>query len=157
MLRILSLGNRLKRDDAVAIKAAEYLSKNLEQKGIEVIIGDINYDYCFNILSEEDHLIILTAVYSRKVPGTIEICKISDVLDCYSKNICNSKKPYNTNIFELMNNYGLSYTGYIIKIYVADISFALGLSNDLKIKFEDICNKIESLITDINNSINVNK
>lgn len=151
MLRVLAFGNIHKKDDAIAIAVAENLKNKLAEKSIDVLICDINYEYCFESVNEDDYLIILVAAHSDKNPGSLQLCKISDAVKYYKKN--NTANPFNLNIFNLMNMYHLSYSGYIISINVKDVSFGVGLSNELENDFIKICKKIELLITNIQNNI----
>lgn len=151
MLRVVALGNRYKRDDAIAIEIAENLKFKLGEKDIDVLICNIDYEFCFESINEDDYLIILLAAHSDKNPGSLQLCKISEAVQLYKKN--NSANPFSLNVFNLMNLFQLSYSGYIISINVHDISFKSGLSNELENNFAQICRKIELLIMNIQNNI----
>lgn len=151
MLRVLAFGNKYRRDDAVAIEITENLKNNLKKRGIDILICNIDYEYCFESVNEDDYLIILLAAHSKKNPGSLQLCKISDAVEYYKKN--NPANPFCSNIFTLMNLFHLSYSGYIISINVKDVNFGVGLSKELENDFMKICKKIEFLITNIQNNI----
>jgi len=151
MLRVVALGNRYKRDDAIAIEVAENLKNKLQEQSIGVLICNTDFEFCFESINEDDYLIILLAAHSEKNPGSMQLCKISDAVQFYKKN--NSANPFSYNVFNFMNLFHLSYSGYIISINVQDVSFKSGLSNELENNFAQICRKIELLIINIQNNI----
>lgn len=151
MLRVVALGNRYKKDDAIAIEVAENLKNKLIEKDIDVLICNTDYEFCFESINEDDYLIILLAAHSDKNTGSLQLCKISDAVQFYKKSI--PANPFNLNIFNLMNLFHLSYAGYIISVNVKDVSFGSGLSKELENDFIQICRKIELLIKNIQNNI----
>lgn len=151
MLRVVAFGNRYKRDDAVAIEVAESLKNKLREKGIDLLICNTDYEFCFESVNEDDYLIILHASHSGKKPGSLQLYKISEVVEYYKTN--NPVNPFNLNLFNLMNMFHISYSGYIISVNVKDVSFGIGLSNELEHDFIKLCNKIELLIINIQNNI----
>lgn len=50
-------------DDGIAIYVTEMLRKELESRGIEVIIGETDSQYCISKIEEGDFLLILDASY----------------------------------------------------------------------------------------------
>lgn len=143
MLRIIAIGNRYKKDDAIAIAVAEELKRNLFDSDIDIIIGETNYAYCFEFLAEDDLIVILTPIYSNKAPGTISLCTIQAAITAYSS------ATYLTNIFYLMKEYQLSYTGYMLGIHVSNISLGIGISKDLSENFTEIYKNIQAMIFNI--------
>jgi hydrogenase maturation protease len=143
MIRVLAIGNRQKQDDAIAILIAEQLKDNFSNSDIDIIIGEVNYEYCFELLKEEDLIIILTAIHSHKFPGTISLCALDKAINDYSSTICL------TNIFDLMKQYQLTYTGYMLGIHISDINFNTEISHCLLENFKEIYKNIQAIIINI--------
>jgi hydrogenase maturation protease len=143
MLRVLAIGNRQKQDDAIAILIGEQLEKNFLKKEIDIIIGEVSYEYCFELLKEDDLVVILTAIHSNKMPGTISLCALDKAVNSYSSAVDLS------NIFHLMKQYQLFYNGYMLGIHVSNINWGIGLSDNLLENFKEIYKNIQAIIFNI--------
>jgi hydrogenase maturation protease len=47
MIKVIGIGNRLMMDDGITIAILENLKNNLDSMGIEVIIRETDFQFCF--------------------------------------------------------------------------------------------------------------
>ena len=145
MIKAIGIGNRLMMDDGIAIAVLENLKNNLESMGIEVIIGESDFQFCFHQLKEDDFVIILDAAYSGTVVGNIHTYKLQEAIASYGE----TNSQHDMSVFDLMRLYSKPLKGYLIGIEIAEAEFGYELSETLKGKFNDICLEIERIICEI--------
>jgi len=145
MIKAIGIGNRIMMDDGIAIAVLESIKINLESIGIEVIIGETDFQFCFHQLMEDDFVIILDAAYSGAVAGSIHIYKLEETAVAYGE----TSSQHDMNIFDLMRLYSKPLKGYLIGIEITEIGFGCELSDTLKKKFNDICLEVERNICEI--------
>lgn len=145
MIKAIGIGNTFMMDDGIAIAVLENLKNNLESKGIEVIIGETDFQFCFHQLQEDDFVIILDAKYSGRVVGSIHSCKLQEAITAYGE----TNSQHDMSVFDLVRIYSKSLKGYLIGIEIAEAEFGCELSEALKVKFNDICVEVERIICEI--------
>lgn len=135
--KVIAIGNILMKDDGIGIRVAEGIRERLEKCGIEVIIGETDFDYCASKIDEGDFLYIIDAAYSGKMPGEITVLPIED----YRCEV----NPYTQHGFSILNLLFLYYKeirGYVIGIEINEIGYDLNLSDELKIRLDVISEKV---------------
>lgn len=147
MIKIIGIGNRLMMDDGIAILVLENIRNRLESMGIEVIIGETDFQFCFHLLKENDFVIVLDAVYSGVSVGSIHLYKLQEAVTAYAYR--GTDFQHDMNIFDLMRQYSKPLKGYLIGIEIAETGFKCELSEALKKKFHDICLEVEAIICEI--------
>ena len=145
MVKLVAIGNRFMRDDAIAIKAAEILENRLNHQNIHVIFGETDYQNCFYLLNEDDFVIILDAISPREKPGKVHLFRLEDVLAEPSL----FSMQHDMNMLELMKLYNVSFKGYLIGIEISEISFDHELSPVLREQLPEICQEIEHAVEKI--------
>ena len=145
MIKAIGIGNSLMTDDGVAIAVLENLKNNLEAMGIEVIIGETDFQFCFHQLKEDDFIIILDATYSGEVAGSVYSCKLEEAITAYGE----TNSQHDMSVFDLMRLYSKPLKGYFISIEIAEAGFGCELSKTLKKKFNGICIDVERIICEI--------
>lgn len=145
MIKVIGIGNKLMMDDGIAIAVMESIRNKLESMGIEVIIGETDFQFCFHLLKEDDFVIILDAVYSGAVAGNIHTYKLQDAITAYKE----TNSQHDMSIFDLMRLYPKPLKGYLIGIEIAEVEFGYELSQALRGKFKDICVEVERIICEI--------
>ncbi|WP_139905488.1 hydrogenase maturation protease [Clostridium thermarum] len=143
-IKVIAIGNRLLGDDGVAIHIAEKLSKKLQNKGVEVIIGETDFQYCLSKIEEEDFIIILDATWYDTVPGTVTTNELRDVYKLSSNQSLFSQHGYS--LIRGLETYYKSLSGIIIGIEGRKFDFDLYLSSEIEESFEDICKKVDEII-----------
>lgn len=142
MIKAIGIGNRLMMDDGIAIAVLENLKNNLESMGIEVIIGETDFQFCFHQLKEDDFVIILDAAYSGEVAGSIHLYRLEEAITAYGE----TNSQHDMSVFDLMRLYSKPLKGCFIGIEVAEAGFGCELSEALKDIFNEICLEVERII-----------
>lgn len=132
-------------DDGIAIAVLENLRSNLESMGIEVIIGETDFQFCFYLLKEEDFVIILDATYSGAILGSVHLFKLQEAITEYKE----TNSQHDISVFDLMGLYLKPLKGYLIGIEIAETEFGCELSEALRAKFKGICVEVERIICEI--------
>lgn len=145
MIKAVGIGNRLMMDDGIAIAVLENIRNKLEPMGIEVIIGETDFQFCFHQLKEDDFVIILDAEYSGAEAGSIHLCELQEAVASYGK----TDSQHDMSIFDLMRLYSRPLKGYLIGIEAAEAGFGCELSEALKGRFNVICIEVERIICEI--------
>ncbi|MHB1152381.1 MAG: hydrogenase maturation protease [Eubacteriales bacterium] len=141
-MKLIAIGNIFMKDDSIGILTAEYLKDKFDEKDIEIIIAETDYQYGFDLIGEDDFIIILDSLYMENNPGSIHVFKLSDAL----KTPVYNRGQHDMNIIDIMKLYNKEYRGYIIGIEAAEIDFGNELSPVLNEKFPEICLKTEILL-----------
>ncbi len=139
--KVIAIGNKLMMDDGAALFVIENIKNVLESKGIEVIIGETDVDFCFSKLNDSDEFYIIDAVLYGKSVGTLAFKNLKDV-----KKIKEQSAIHSLSLIDLINIYKLEVKGYFIGIEIGKISMNIGLSNVLQLQFKDICSKVLNFI-----------
>jgi hydrogenase maturation protease len=145
MIKVIGIGNRLMMDDGIAIAILENLKINLESMGIEVLIGETDFQFCFHLLKEDDFVIILDAAYSGAAAGSVHLYKLQEAITAYGS----TNTQHDMSVFDLMQLYSKPLKGYLIGIEIAEAEFGCELSEVLKVKFNGICVEVERIICEI--------
>jgi hydrogenase maturation protease len=143
-IKIIAIGNRLMGDDGVAIHVAEKLSKNFQDDGIEVIIGETDFQYCLSKIEEGDYIIILDATWFGNEPGTVTSNPLSDIYKFNTNQSLFSQHGYS--LIRALETYYESVDGLVIGIEGTNFDFDLKLSTDVEERFEGICKKVMKMV-----------
>lgn len=133
------------KDDGIAIMVLENLRSQLESMGIEVIIGETDFETCFHQLNEDDFIIIVDAVYKGLSVGKIHTDNLHNAITVSGR----PNGQHDASILDLMSLYGKSLKGYLIGIEIAEIGIGNKLSEPLKKEFNGICFEIKRIIKKI--------
>ncbi|HCD45614.1 MAG TPA: hypothetical protein DEQ64_18165 [Lachnoclostridium sp.] len=145
MVKLVAIGNRFMKDDAIAIKAAEALEDRLICQDIQVIIGETDFQSCFYLLDKDDFVFILDALSSGAEPGSVHMFRLEDVMSQPSS----FTMHHDLSMVELMKLYGSQFKGYLLGIEIFEIGFGQELSTVLREKLPFICRIIECEIKKI--------
>ncbi|WP_238881852.1 hydrogenase maturation protease [Clostridium sp. YIM B02551] len=135
--KLIAIGNRLMEDDSVAIKVAEAIYENLNELGVEVIIGETDFEFCLAKINEEDIIIVLDATKLGLKVGEITVYDLKHL-----KSKKNSLTQHGYSFIDALMNYLKRIKGEFIGIEGSSFSFSLELSNELENRFQDICKKV---------------
>jgi len=129
-------------DDGIAIAVLESIRTKLESMGIEVIIGETDFQFCFHQLKEDGFVIILDAAYSGADTGSVHSYKLQEAVAAYGE----TNSQHDMSVFDLMRLYSKPLKGYLISIEADETEFGCELSEALKEKFNGICLEVERII-----------
>jgi len=135
MVKLVAIGNRFMKDDAIAIKAAEALEDRLICQDIQVIIGETDFQSCFYLLDKDDFVFILDALSSGAEPGSVHMFRLEDVMSQPSS----FTMHHDLSMVELMKLYGSQFKGYLLGIEIFESGFGQVLSTVLREKLPHLC------------------
>ncbi|MCM1990933.1 hydrogenase maturation protease [Oceanirhabdus seepicola] len=135
MKKILALGNILLSDDGVAIYLADYLAKEFNIMGYEVVKCETDTSYAISCIDEENELVILDASFTGGDSGRIRSMSLEEYrVDYYSnKDYCHS----NT-LFDYIFKNNKKYKGNVILIEVCNMELNDGLSEMMVESFDKV-------------------
>lgn len=143
--KIIALGNIVMCDDGIGVKIAELLHYDFKLLGYDTVIGETDIENCIDKIEDTDFLILLGSSYYDIDPGTINLTPLEQI-DSNSLYFSQSILT----LLELLKVYNKNISGFLISVEVSEIYFDPDISSDLKIKFNDICQKCLNYITIIN-------
>lgn len=135
--KVIAIGNILMKDDGIGIRVVEKLRESLEKNGIEVVIGETDFEYCISKIENEDLICIIDAAYSENPPGEITVIPIEKY--SYESRL-DSQHGYS--LITLLSLYHKTVKGYMIGIEVNEIDFDFNLSNYLKNNLDEISENV---------------
>ncbi|MDD7793549.1 hydrogenase maturation protease [Clostridium sp. 'White wine YQ'] len=141
--KLIAIGNRLMGDDSIAIKVTEALYESLIKLGLNVIIGETDFEFCIAEINEEDFIIVLDATKLGLKAGEITLYDLKNI---ESKK--NSFTQHGYSFVDALMNYSKRINGKFIGIEGSSFDFSLELSNELENRFQDICKKVLRICKD---------
>lgn len=136
-MKVIAIGNRLMRDDAIALSVEEKIEEELKKHRIELIFGETDFIYCISNIKEEDFIVILDSSFYGVEPGEITITSINS-----SKKNTKSYTQHSFSIVDLIRLHYPKIKGYIITIEIAEIEMSLGISETLNEELDTISKKV---------------
>lgn len=141
--KVIAIGNRIMKDDAIGILIGEELRGNLEKLGFEVILGETDVDYCLSFIQKEDFIFILDCTLYGMQPGKISVLDIKGKNNFFEKGY----SQHQLSLIKLLNSYSIqNVTGYIIGIEGVDVNYGTELSIELLNKFNYIKKEVYKII-----------
>lgn len=150
MIKVIGIGNRIMKDDGVAIHILECIGEDMSKisKNIQVISGETDVEFCIDKIDCTDYLIIIDSTFLGIEIGTVTTMEIKDYNgrnEIYSQ--------HDLNLVSRLKDISI-LNGWIIGIEVFKVDFGLELSKELKERFNKICNKVMEEINSIVKIIN---
>jgi hydrogenase maturation protease len=143
-IKIIAIGNRLMGDDGAAIHIIEKLSRSFEEGGMEVIIGETDFQYCLSKIHECDYIIIIDATYFGIEPGTVTVSSLEDIYRLNTDQSLFSEHEYSF-IKALETSYK-AIDGILVGIEGKSFDFTLSLSSEIEASFDNICSNVQEAI-----------
>lgn len=131
-------------DDGVAIHVIEKLSKNFKEDSIEVIIGEVDFQYCLGKIEEGDYIIIIDATWFGIESGTVTVNSLKDIYRLNANQSLFSQHGYS--LIKALEIYNKAITGIIVGIEGKNFDFDLSLSSDIEASFDNICTEVYEII-----------
>lgn len=146
-VKCVAIGNRIMGDDAIGINVAEELSAKLIKEEIEIIFGETDFEYALSRIEDGDLLFIIDSTYFERMPGTITFTSLDDLSLRY--NLTSQHQP---SLIHLIKLYRKNIKGVVIGIEVDKIEFSTELSENFKLKLNQICQEVYEFILSYINS-----
>lgn len=127
-------------DEGAAIHVIEKLSRRFEEIGIEVIIGETDFQYCLDKIEDRDYIVIIDATWFGIEPGTVTVNSIKNIYRLNNNQSLFSQHGYS--LIKALEICCKNVDVVIVGIEGKNFDFALSLSQSLEASFEDICGKV---------------
>ena len=98
-----------------------------------------------SLIEDDDFILIIDATYLKNKPGCITTCPIRELNDDYKTGY----SQHEMSMLKGLTMYGKKVNGYFIGIEVDNIQFGCELSQNLRIEFKSICEKVKAEIKKI--------
>lgn len=148
---VIGIGSLIMKDDGIGAKVAEAIEDGLRVNDIASLVGETDFQCCFDEIRHDDFLVIIDAMVQGKEPGSIDVMLLSDALKCRSK----LRTQHEFSLFDLIELHYPKIQGCFIGIEAAEIGFGFGLSKPLQKCFEQICTVVVTTILNIRRELNM--
>lgn len=139
-------------DDGIAIHVIERLGRSLEKDGVEVIIGETDFQYCLIKVEEDDYIIIIDATFFGIELGTVTVNTLKDI---YRLNINQSLfSEHEYSLIKALETFYKAVDGIIVGIEGKNFDFTLSLSSEIEASFDNICSIVQKKIWEVANILN---
>ena len=140
MIKVIGIGNILLCDDGIGVKVVEKIQEQLKSinDNIEVIIGETDYQYCIEEISDDDLVIIIDSTYFMKEPGTVTVRTLESCDEFLDK----IYTGHDISLLKAIRLEKPNIKGFLIGIEIEVIEFSLELSKKLENKFDYICKEV---------------
>lgn len=142
---VIGIGSVIMRDDGIGSKVVKTIEDSLKTHNITSIVGETDFQCCFDEINKDDFLIIIDAMTQGKSPGSIEKMCLIDAL----KNRRKLRTQHEFSLLDLIEMHYPEIGGYFIGIEVAEIGFGFEFSDSLQKCYEQICKSVLNTILNI--------
>ena len=142
---VIGIGSLVMRDDGSGSRVVEAIEGSLREHDIFSLVGETDFQCCFDEIRPDDLVMIIDAMAQGKEPGCIEVMLLSDALKGRSK----LRTQHEFSLFDLIELHAPQTRGYFIGIEAAEIGFGVDLSPKLKERFEQICTNVFNMVLKI--------
>ena len=145
---ILGIGNVLQKDDGLGVYAATYLNENYSfSNNIQIINGGVEGINLFNVLEENDHVVILDCLTLDDTPASMYAIPAEEI----SGYGLNNGGAHEIGILQCMDMLELQGKivpkAIVIGMVPHEVTFAFGLSQALKDAFDGYISVILQYLT----------
>ncbi|WP_125152039.1 hydrogenase maturation protease [Clostridium rectalis] len=141
--KVIAIGNRIMKDDAIGVILGEELRDDLERIGFQVILGETDVDYCLSFIESGDFIFILDCTLYGIKPGSISVINIKHKEDFYEKGY----SQHQLSLIKLLNSYNVErINGFIIGIEGVDVNYGVDISKEILEKFDHIKDEVYNII-----------
>ena len=139
---VIGIGSVIMKDDGIGVRVATAIADSLGQQGVASLVGETDFQCCFDEIKPDDLLIIIDAMAQGKEAGSVDTILLSDAL----KNRSKLRTQHEFSLFDLIELHYPNIQGYLIGIEASEIDFGFELSLPLQKKFDQICITVQSTI-----------
>lgn len=144
MIKIIAIGNSLMGDDGIALKVIDSIETKINQLdlGIKCISAETDFNYALDNIEDGDFLFILDSTLIGVEYGQITQISLKEI----NKYQGTGLSIHNISLLSLIKHFKMDIGGNILGIEVAEVKFSLESSNELKERFDQICNEVYTII-----------
>lgn len=136
-IKVIAIGNVIMGDDGIGIRVLEKIRNRLEERGMECIIGETDFDYCISKISKEDFIFIIDAAYCGKNIGDVTVFSFEEY-DLMKYGI----SQHGICLYNMLPLGLRAVKGYIIGIEIKNVNFSILLTKEISDKLDDICENV---------------
>lgn len=147
MIKVIAIGNSLMGDDGIALKVIDELEKRVNgvremYSNIRFIKAETDFNFALDNIESGDFVFIIDSTLLNLDYGTVTQIPVSEFQgrSRYSLSI------HNMSLLSLIKHLDIKVDGFILGIEVAKVTFSLDISEELKNRFQNICNEIYSIV-----------
>lgn len=142
---VIGIGSLIMKDDGIGAMVVEAIEGSLREHAIASLVGETDFQCCFDEIKRDDFLIMIDAMAQGKEPGNIDIMLLSDALKSRSK----LRTQHEFSLFDLIELHYPDMQGYFIGIEATEIGFGFEPSEPLQECFEQICTVVLTKVLNI--------
>ena len=139
---VIGIGSVIMKDDGIGVRVAGAIADSLGEHGITSLLGETDFQCCFDEIQPDDFLIIIDAMAQGKEAGNVDTMLLSDAL----KNRSRLRTQHEFSLFDLIELHYPNIQGYLIGIEASEIDFGFDLSLPLQKRFDRICTTVRNTI-----------
>jgi len=145
---IIGIGNVLQKDDGLGVYAASYLNENyIFSQKVEIINGGVEGIHLFNVLEENNHVIVLDCLQLNDTPASIYAIPAKEISG-YGLNNGGAHEIGILQCMDMMELQGKEIPeSIVIGIIPAEVTFAFGLSDKIIDAFEGYISVVLQYLT----------
>lgn len=144
MIKVIAIGNLLMGDDGIALKIIDSIKRKVKQLDLEIqcIKAETDFDFALDNIEDGDFIFILDGMLLDLESGQVMQVPLTQ-----GKNLAaNSLSIHSISLLTLISQCNFMIRGFIIGIQVKEVNFSLEISSELKNKFQQICDKVYTII-----------
>ena len=145
---IIGIGNVLQKDDGLGVYAASYINENYTfSEDIEIINGGVEGIHLFNVLEENNHVVVLDCLQLNDTPASIYAIPAKEISG-YGLNNGGAHEIGILQCMDMMELQGKEIPeAIVIGIIPGEVTFAFGLSDEIVETFEGYISVVLQYLT----------
>jgi hydrogenase maturation protease len=145
---IIGIGNVLQKDDGLGVYAANYLYENyIFSPKVEIINGGVEGIHLFNVLENNDHVVVLDCLQLNDTPASIYAIPAKEISG-YGLNNGGAHEIGILQCMDMMELQGKEIPeAIVIGIIPGEVTFAFGLSDALLKAFDGYISVVLQYLT----------
>jgi hydrogenase maturation protease len=151
---IIGLGNPLRRDDGIGLLLLQHLQTQKKRlpKNIEYIDGGTSGMNLLHLLAQFDTVMLIDAVDFKGKPGDTRVFSLKDIQSQKKPMILSTHDSDFLRILRLSQELKeLPKALVIFGIQPRDVSYGIGLSNEIEMILDDLCLKVQKEVQNLIN------
>lgn len=144
MIKVIAIGNLLMCDDGIALKVIDYIKEDIEKLhlGIKCIKAETDLNFAIDNIENDDFIFIMDSTLMGINCGQITQISLGKV-DKYFNNLFSS---HNMSLLSELDKLEIKVNGIIIGIEASKVEIGLGISSQLKKRFNKVCTEAYTII-----------
>lgn len=147
---VIGIGSLIMKDDSIGVRVLEKNKNCLLENGICTVLGETDFQYCYDEINPDDFVVIIDAQESGNDPGSLNIMPLCEAVECRER----FKTSHEFSLFDLIELNMPKLSGKFIGIEVCEVDFGFDLSKPIENRFSEICSSVLKEILKIRGEVN---